>query len=145
MSGAPGAGRARDPLDHWPDFAGTVRARLEKGQAEYGDASFQLPPEELVGEIEEELADVCGWAFVLWCRVRGLEKAVSVSRADDKPTQTPKLLNAQEVAERLSLPKARVYALAREGRIPGVLRLGSQIRFDPQALEAWIRNGGSSR
>ncbi len=131
-----GAGRARDLLAHWPDFAGTVRARLEKGQAEYGDTSFRRPP-------EEELADVCGWAFVLWCRIRGLEKEVSVGTADDEATQTPKLLKAEEVAERLSLPKARVYALAREDRIGGVVRAGSQVRFDSQALEAWIRNGGS--
>ena len=137
------SGAGRNPLDRWPEFAGTVRARLEKGQAEYGDTSFRRPPEELVGEIEEELADVCGWAFVLWCRVRGLEKEVSKGTADDETTQTPKLLKAEEVAERLSLPKARVYALAREDRIGGVVRAGSQVRFDSQALEAWIRNGGS--
>ena len=65
-----------DPLAAWPSFAEAVRARLEKGQAEYGDASFQRPPEELAAEIEEELADVCGWAFVLWCRVRRLREAV---------------------------------------------------------------------
>ena len=76
MSEAPGASRARDPLASWSDFAATVRARLEKGRGEYGDRSFQLPPEQLVGEIEEELADVCGWAFVLWCRVQALREAL---------------------------------------------------------------------
>ncbi len=133
-------------LARWPEFAEVVRTRLEKGQAEYGGASFQRPPEELVDEIAEELADVCGWAFVLWCRIRGLERAVSGGTSACEPTQPPKLLNAQEVAERLSLPKARVYALAREGRIPGVVRLGlgSQIRFDSEVLEAWIRRGGAA-
>ena len=137
------SGTGRNPLDRWPDFAGTVLSRLEKGQTEYGDTSFQRPRQELIGEIEEELADVCGWAFVLWCRIRGLQKAVHADGDSDKPPQTSKLLNAQEVAERLSLPKARVYALAREDRIGGVVRAGSQVRFDSQALEAWIRNGGS--
>ena len=136
------SGAGRNPLDRWPDFTGAVRARLDKGQAEYGDASFQRPPEELGDEIAEELADVCGWAFVLWCRIRGLEKAVNSDGDNDKPTQTPKLLKAQEVAERLSLPTARVYALAREGGIGGVVRIRSQIRFDSQGLEAWIQAGG---
>ncbi len=54
----------------------------------------------------------------------------------------PKLLTANEVAERLSLPKARVYALAREARIGGAVRIGRQIRFEPNALEEWIRQGG---
>ena len=141
----PSSGAGRNLLDRWPDFTGAVRARLEKGQAEYGDASFQRPPGELVGEIAEELADVCGWAFVLWCRIRGLEKEVSGGTDADEPTQTPKLLKAEEVAERLSLPKARVYALAREGRIGGVVKVGSQVRWNSQALEAWVLNGGSSR
>ena len=66
-----------NPLDRWPDFADAVRTRLEKGQAEYGDASFERPPEELMAEIDEELADVCGWAFVLWFRVRGMRNRLA--------------------------------------------------------------------
>ena len=76
MSEALGAGTARDPLATWPDFAATVRKRLTMGQIEYGDRSFRLPLEELMGEIEEELADVCGWAFVLWCRVCALRETL---------------------------------------------------------------------
>ena len=140
-----GAGRARDLLDRWPDFGSAVRKRLERGAAEYGDSALTRPMSELTGEIAEELEDVAAWSFLLWLRVQGLEKAVSGGTAANGPTQTPKLLKAQEVAERLSLPKTRVYALAREGRIGGVLRLGSQIRFDSQALEAWIRQGGSDK
>jgi hypothetical protein len=66
-----------DPLAYWPDFAQAVWTRLEKGRAEYGDASFKRPPEELAAEIEEELADVCGWAFVLWCRVGALRERIA--------------------------------------------------------------------
>jgi hypothetical protein len=29
------------------------------------------------GEIKEELADVCGWAFVLWCRLNDLEQRLA--------------------------------------------------------------------
>ncbi len=68
------SGAGRNPLDRWPDFTGAVRARLDKGQAEYGGASFQRPPEELVDEIAEELEDVAGWAFVLWVRIYKLRE-----------------------------------------------------------------------
>ncbi len=138
------SGGGRDPLDRWPEFGAVVRKRLERGAAEYGDSALTRPMSELTGEIAEELEDLAAWSFLLWLRVQGLEKAVNADGDSVKATQTPKLLNAQEVAERLSLPKARVYALAREGRISGVLRLGSQIRFDSQALEAWIRRGGAA-
>jgi hypothetical protein len=38
--------RVLGPLNRWPAFAEAVRARLEQGQIEYGDASFHRPPEE---------------------------------------------------------------------------------------------------
>ena len=137
--------RAGDPLDRWPDFGAVVQKRLERGAVEYGDSALTRPASELVGEIAEELEDLAAWSFLLWLRVQGLEKAVSADAGSDEPARSSKLLKADAVAKRLSLPKARVYALAREGRIGGAIRLGSQVRFDQEALEAWIRNGGSSR
>jgi len=62
----------RDPLASWPDFVESVRARLEMGQERYRDRAFIRPPEELTREIEQELFDVCGWAFILWCRVAAI-------------------------------------------------------------------------
>jgi len=56
-------------------FLDMVRQRLDAGRAEYGDASFTRPPDELVGEIEEELLDVVGWAAVLFARVQRLRRA----------------------------------------------------------------------
>lgn len=53
----------------------------------------------------------------------------------------PKLLTAQEVARRLDVPSARVRDLARRNMLPYV-RLGRQLRFDPQRLENWIAQGG---
>jgi hypothetical protein len=58
--------------DRWPDFAARVAARLEAGARQYGNGSFARPPAELVGEIEEEVLDVCAWSFILWCRLRRL-------------------------------------------------------------------------
>jgi excisionase family DNA binding protein len=43
---------------------------------------------------------------------------------------------AEQLAERWSVPKAHVYRLAREGRIPVVL-IGRYQRFRPASIEAW--------
>lgn len=53
------------------------------------------------------------------------------------------LLKADDVAELLSLPRLRVYELARQGKLPCV-RIGErQIRFARAALQIWIERGGS--
>lgn len=54
-------------------FTKHVRERLEAGRETYGDISFQRPREELVDEICQELLDVAGWAFILYCRVSDLD------------------------------------------------------------------------
>jgi hypothetical protein len=57
----------------WAKFSAAVHKRLEAGEREYGDGSFARPVSELRHEIQEEVLDICGWAFVLWCRVNALE------------------------------------------------------------------------
>lgn len=52
-----------------------------------------------------------------------------------------KLLTVKALAHRLGLSETRIYDLARQGLIPSV-RLGRQIRFDPVALEEFVRSGG---
>src|SRR5207253_10533336 len=54
-----------------------------------------------------------------------------------------KLLLAQEVAEILKIPLASVYDLARRKLIPSV-RVGRLVRFEEEALRAWIATGGVS-
>jgi hypothetical protein len=66
-------------LESWPEFAAIVRRRLDVGAREYGDASFTRPPSELSGEIEQELLDVVGWGFVLWCRMQALRARLNVA------------------------------------------------------------------
>ncbi len=63
-----------DPLDTFPAFVDRVRERLVVGQRAYGDQSFSRPEGELIGEMKEELLDVCGWAYVLWTRLERLQK-----------------------------------------------------------------------
>jgi excisionase family DNA binding protein len=53
-----------------------------------------------------------------------------------------RLITAKEVADSFQMPLARVYELARQGRLP-VVRFGErQIRFDEGALNEWIKIGG---
>ena len=56
----------------WVQFSLRLKQRLEAGAKQYGDVSFRRDLGELTGEIEQELLDVCGRAFVLWCRLRRL-------------------------------------------------------------------------
>jgi hypothetical protein len=66
-------GRQNDPLDEWPEFVSEIRDRLEQGRRDYGDQSFLRNPGELAEEIRQELADVAGWAFILWSRLRRID------------------------------------------------------------------------
>jgi excisionase family DNA binding protein len=54
------------------------------------------------------------------------------------------LITAEEAAERLGVPEKAVYREARAGRLPGTVRIGRRrLRFDPVALEQFIRDGGT--
>jgi excisionase family DNA binding protein len=53
-----------------------------------------------------------------------------------------RLITMDEVADWLSVSKQRAYELARQEVIP-VVRLGRQIRVNPERLEQWIQAGGS--
>lgn len=83
MSRPGGTTSNRDPLAEWPVFAQRVRDRLEKGRHEYHDQSFSKHPMELLGEIQAELLDVCGWSFVLWHRVESLREALKVAELEE--------------------------------------------------------------
>ncbi len=62
----------QSPLASWPEFMEAIRVRLERGASEHGERSFTRAPAELCGEVEQELLDVCGWAFILWCRIAAI-------------------------------------------------------------------------
>ena len=54
-----------------------------------------------------------------------------------------RLLRATEVRRVLDINSvARVYSLARRGVLPGVVRIGRQVRFDPAKISAFIDGGG---
>lgn len=68
------------PISHdaivrkWPMYQTMVRDRLLIGAEQYGDTSFGASPDKLLGEIQQELLDVTGWAFILWCRINELQQ-----------------------------------------------------------------------
>jgi len=62
------------PPDGWDEFVATIQERLEVGAREYGDSTFDMNGKELVGEIAEELLDICGWSFFLWLKLRRIRK-----------------------------------------------------------------------
>jgi len=53
----------------------------------------------------------------------------------------PVLLHAPEASRITGIPTARLYSLARAGLVPHT-RLGRSVRFDCDALIAFLRNGG---
>lgn len=50
-------------------FVGQVAARLEKGERDYGDQSFERSEKELLTELQQEALDLAGWGFVLWQKI----------------------------------------------------------------------------
>jgi excisionase family DNA binding protein len=56
---------------------------------------------------------------------------------------TRRLLRAEDVARLLGVTTFAVYRMARERRIGGVVRLGRSVRFHEDALDEWLRSGGT--
>lgn len=56
-----------------------------------------------------------------------------------------KLLRIPKVAEIIDTSVPRAYELVRLGVIPGVVRLGRQIRVNPNALAEWMAGGGAAQ
>jgi hypothetical protein len=58
------------------EFLNSCKDRLEEGAKSYGNASFSLNPQMLIGEIEEEIMDVCNWSFILFMRLQKMREAI---------------------------------------------------------------------
>jgi hypothetical protein len=50
------------------DFLALVDSRLQAGEREYGDQSFVKPIAQTCVELDQELADLVGWLYVLHCQ-----------------------------------------------------------------------------
>jgi hypothetical protein len=60
--------------EHFIPFVNRLDAKMKKGFEEYGDGSFSRPPTELIGEIEEELLDICGWSMIVFARLQDIKE-----------------------------------------------------------------------
>lgn len=60
------------------------------------------------------------------------------------PEDALHLLTVAEVASVLRVRRGRAYALLGSGLVPGLVRIGRQLRVDETALRAWIAGGGKS-
>jgi predicted DNA-binding transcriptional regulator AlpA len=60
-------------------------------------------------------------------------------------TTEPPLLDAAQVAERLALPRQRVWELTRRGALPVVRISARELRYRPADIEAWIRRRTTTR
>ena len=65
------------------EFTTAVADRLKKGEHDYGDRSFDLGSPRLLDEILEELEDVAGWSWILWCRLRRIRDVLAFAESDD--------------------------------------------------------------
>jgi len=50
---------------------------------------------------------------------------------------TERLMNTQEVAQYLRVPRATVYRLVKEHKLP-VIRIGKHLRFRKKTLDEWL-------
>lgn len=53
-----------------------------------------------------------------------------------------RMLRVPAVSERLDITDQRTWELIRRRMLPGVVRIGRQIRVDEEVLEGWIKQGG---
>ena len=50
-----------------------------------------------------------------------------------------KLLSIDDLKERLNLPSTQwIYERTRNGRIPGMVKLGRYCRFNPESIKTWL-------
>ena len=54
------------------------------------------------------------------------------------------LKDVEYAMRRTGYPDHRIYYFCRQGILPHV-KFGRRYKFDPDALEEWIRNGGSRK
>lgn len=73
-----------DPLESFAAFTEHVRRRLEAGRAyEATRPAVERPADDLISEIQDELADVCGWSACLWAKLEALK-----TRAGKEPRRS---------------------------------------------------------
>lgn len=78
----------RHPIPAWRpafnSYVAELRARMEKGAATYGDASFSKPLATTLAEIRAELLDISGWSIIATARIDALiARAAEIERESE--------------------------------------------------------------
>ena len=64
---------------------------------------------------------------------------------DENTNQTPQLLSAKALGQRLSLSKRQVFRLNSSGRIPAPVRIGGAVRWCAEEISAWLAASAPDR
>lgn len=65
--------------DSYEDFLAELEDKLLRGQADYGDASFDKPAQEILDELQAEALDLAGWGYVLWEKIERVRRRLRES------------------------------------------------------------------
>ncbi len=72
----------------------------------------------------------------------GAQNAAGEAGGDGAATTLPQALTVDEAARLLRVNRKTLYDAVRDGRIPGVIRMGRSIRIGRDALLGWLRGNG---
>jgi predicted DNA-binding transcriptional regulator AlpA len=72
------------------------------------------------------------------------ERITAAVSSRETPALPPRLMTVEELALLLNTSKAAVYARHARGGIPGGLRLGRTLRFDPRIIAQWLSANSAS-
>jgi excisionase family DNA binding protein len=72
----------------------------------------------------------------------GAQDAAGEAGGDGAATTLPSALTVDEAARLLRVNRKTLYDAVRDGRVPGVIRMGRSIRIGRDALLGWLRGNG---
>ena len=67
----------------------------------------------------------------------------TVAAQNESKPRTRRIVGVKPIAELLDVKQSRVYDLAQQDLIPHI-KLGRQVRFDLDKVEAWLEAGGQA-
>jgi excisionase family DNA binding protein len=98
-----------------------------------------MTPSEVIAALAK-LDDAGKWRALQWL-MRDLNGTQPSSPGPVHASNgAPALVDADELAQALSLPRSQIMTLARQGKIPS-LRVGKYVRFNLAEVELALRNG----
>ena len=59
------------------EFQKKVRERMEMGEKQYGNATFSLPMNRVIAEMQQEALDYAGYGFIFWTQLEDLKTRVA--------------------------------------------------------------------